>query len=156
MQERFPADEVQILIRPAAMIVDERKGQVSLTNRYYVVLLDRADQELRVSPEYYPWDRAMQLAGIFHGKDAKKALEWWERKFGRDDAVASGATEWLTILELGTEREAEEQFHRWQVENEQWSESLADDDIRIDVIRDDAGKTVYRYRVRRPPRPREG
>jgi hypothetical protein len=78
--EQLPADEVQILIRPAARIVDQVTGQVSDTGRYYLVLLDREDEEIIASMENYTWDKALKLAELFKGKDKARALEWWRRK----------------------------------------------------------------------------
>lgn len=78
--EALPADEVQVLLRPAARIVDRVTGLVRHEGRYYVVLLDRGDQELCVSNEHYPWDDAIKLAAQFRGKDAQRALAWWRRK----------------------------------------------------------------------------
>lgn len=78
--EELPADEVQILLRPAARIVDSVTGQVWLSARYFVVLLDRADQEICVSMEHYSWDESIKLAELFKGKDKARALEWWRRR----------------------------------------------------------------------------
>lgn len=78
--EEQPADEVQIVLRPAARIVDRVTGKTRDAGRYFVALLDRADQELCVSNEHYTWDEATKLAGLFKGKDESRALDWWTRK----------------------------------------------------------------------------
>lgn len=78
--EELPVDEVQVLVRPGARIVDRVTGMASHSGRYYLVLLDRADRELCTSSELFSWEEAVQLAGLFKGKDASRALEWWRRK----------------------------------------------------------------------------
>jgi hypothetical protein len=78
--EQQPADEVQIVLRPAARIVDRVTGQTQHQGRYFVALLDRADQELCVSTEHYTWEEAVMLANLFKGKDASRAMDWWRRK----------------------------------------------------------------------------
>ncbi|RMG95521.1 MAG: hypothetical protein D6705_13455 [Deltaproteobacteria bacterium] len=78
--EEVPADEVQIVLRPAARIVDRVTGQVWYAGRYYVVLLDRADQELCASRKHYTWEEATKLAEMFKGKDESRALDLWRRK----------------------------------------------------------------------------
>ena len=79
-EEEQPADEVQTLLRPAARIVDRVTGQTSDSGRYFVVLLDRADRELCTSIQHYSWDEAIKLAGLFKGKSASRALDWWKRR----------------------------------------------------------------------------
>jgi hypothetical protein len=78
--EELPADEVQVLLRPAARIVDRVTEKVWLTGRYFLVLFDRTDRELCVSKEHYTWDQAIKLAGLFKGKPESRALAWWKRK----------------------------------------------------------------------------
>jgi hypothetical protein len=78
--EELPADEVQVLLRPAARIVDPVIGKLWLTGRYYLVLLDRADQELCVSREHYTWDELIRLASQFRGKSETVAMDWWNRR----------------------------------------------------------------------------
>lgn len=78
--EESPSEEVQILLRPAARIVDKVTGRVWQSGRYFVALLDRADRELCVSSAHYSWDDAIRLAALFKGKDESRALEWWRRK----------------------------------------------------------------------------
>ena len=79
-QEEFPADEIQVLLRPAARVVDRVTGQVRDGGKYFLVLLDHADQELRTSRERYTWDEVVQLALRFRGKDRKRALDAWDLK----------------------------------------------------------------------------
>jgi hypothetical protein len=79
-KEEQPADEVQVLLRPAARIVDRVKGQVALSGRYWLLLLDRFDKTLCVSSRDYSWDEAVRLAGLFKGKDHVQAMEWWSRE----------------------------------------------------------------------------
>lgn len=78
--EELPADEVQLLIRPAARIVDRVTGAVSNSGRYYLALFDSSDRELCSSSEHFTWDEAVKLAWFFKGKNASRALEWWRRK----------------------------------------------------------------------------
>lgn len=79
--EEEPADEVQIVLRPAARIVDKVKGQRGLEGRYWLVLLNRSGEEIRKSSHHYSWDEAVNLGKLFRGKDVSKALEWWTKKF---------------------------------------------------------------------------
>jgi hypothetical protein len=66
--EQLPADEVQVLFRSAARIMDRAKGTIMHAGRYYLVLLDRADRALCASREHFTWDEAIQFAGLFRGK----------------------------------------------------------------------------------------
>jgi hypothetical protein len=78
--DQIPVDEIQVLIRPAARIVDSITGQVGLEGRYWVVLLDPSDGELRRSSRHYVWEEAVQLARVVRGKDERSAVEWWDEK----------------------------------------------------------------------------
>jgi len=78
--EEEPADEVQVLLRSAARIVDSTKGQVWLSGRYFLVLLDNQAQELGVSRENYSWEDVVKLAALFKGKSKDLAMDWWARK----------------------------------------------------------------------------
>ncbi len=75
-----PADVIQVLIRPAARIVDHATGLQWGAGRYFLILLDNADREIGVSNSHYSWDEVMKLASLFNGKDSKAAAEWWKRK----------------------------------------------------------------------------
>lgn len=76
----IPSDEVQVLLRPAARIVDRVTGSQWGRGRYFIVLLDHTDQEIGVSKDHFSWDEVLKLASLFQGKDSKSALEWWKRK----------------------------------------------------------------------------
>lgn len=78
--EELPVDEVQILLRPAARIVDGVTGTAWQIGRYFLVLLNRSDDELCVSREHYVWDEAIRLAALFKGKDPTQAMSLWQRK----------------------------------------------------------------------------
>lgn len=78
--EELPADEVQVLLRPAARIVDRVTGALTYAGRYCVVLLDREDRELCASTQHYSWDEAVALAGHFKGKDTTRAIERWRQQ----------------------------------------------------------------------------
>jgi len=75
-----PADEVQVLIRPAARIIDKVTQKRGMEGRYWLVLLDRANIELLRSSAHYSWDEAVAIGKLFQGKGVSRALEWWERK----------------------------------------------------------------------------
>ena len=75
--EQPPADRVQILIRPAARVVDKVSTRIWYSDRYYLLLIDRADCELRVSAQHYTWDEALELAVIFKDAEEQHALELW-------------------------------------------------------------------------------
>ena len=79
-QLEVPADEVQVLLRPAARVSDQVTGQVTLEGRYWLVLLDRNGEELRCSSETYSWEDAVSLGKLFKGKSEVRAQEWWNRK----------------------------------------------------------------------------
>lgn len=72
-----PADEVQLLLRPAARIIDSVTGRLGLEKRYWLVLLDREDAEIAVSKQHYTWDEVVQLAMRYRGLDKARALERW-------------------------------------------------------------------------------
>lgn len=78
--EAEPTDEVQVLLRPAARVVDRVKGQRALDDRYWLVLLSREGQELRKSSKHYAWDEAVSIGKLFRGKDPTRAMEWWARR----------------------------------------------------------------------------
>lgn len=78
--KELPADEVQVVLRPAARIVDAARGQVWHAGTYWLVLLDRADVELCVSRERYSWDDVIRLAGLFRGSSRERALLLWQRR----------------------------------------------------------------------------
>ena len=80
-QVEEPADEVQILIQPAARIVDPVKRQVVEQNKFRLVLLDRTGAELRRSSETYSWDEVIKMSALFRGKTAEHATKWWDRRF---------------------------------------------------------------------------
>jgi hypothetical protein len=77
---KYPADEVQVLIKPAARIVDAAREQRVLEGRYFVALLDRSDAVIEVSEKDYDWEDAIALARLFRGKSAAEARKWWARK----------------------------------------------------------------------------
>jgi hypothetical protein len=77
--DEAPADEVQIVIRPAARIVDPARQQVVDAGKYHVVLLDRTGAVLRRGTSKLTWEEAVQRAHLFRGKTAAAAAEWWER-----------------------------------------------------------------------------
>jgi hypothetical protein len=79
-RDDIPTDEVQILIRPAARVVDRVKEQRALEGRYWLVLLDRDDGELRRSSQHYTWEEAARLGRLFVGKDNATALKWWKKR----------------------------------------------------------------------------
>jgi len=76
----YPVDDVQVLLSPAARIVDNVKAQRTLDDRYYISLLDKRGVELSFSKEHYSWDEVVKLAFLFKGKSIEAALLWWRRK----------------------------------------------------------------------------
>lgn len=75
-----PVDDVQVLLSPAARIVDDVKGQRILNDRYLLSLLDKTGAELCSSQENYSWDEVVKLALLFKGKSVEDALRWWSRR----------------------------------------------------------------------------
>jgi hypothetical protein len=75
-----PVDDVQVLLSPAARIVDDVKGQRILNDRYLLSLLDKTGAEPCSSQENYSWDEVVKLAFLFKGKSVEDALRWWGRR----------------------------------------------------------------------------
>ena len=77
----YPADRVQILLKPLARISDlARPEQLTREGLYRVILQDRNGKSLCWTKEPRSWDRAIQLAGFFQGKSESEALRWWKRR----------------------------------------------------------------------------
>jgi hypothetical protein len=76
----LPVDDVQILISPAARIVDQLKRQRILDRRYYLSLLDKSGKELCASKEHYDWDAVVKLSAFFTNKTIEQALAWWAKR----------------------------------------------------------------------------
>jgi hypothetical protein len=76
----YPVEDVQILISPAARVVDPEKGQRTLNDRFYVSLLDRTGAEILASRESFDWGEAVKLASFFKGKSVEQARIWWDRR----------------------------------------------------------------------------
>ena len=76
----LPADEVQVLMKPAARVADRVTKEVVDSGLYWLVLLDRGGQELLRSTKKYSWEGVVALAGLFRGKDPDTAKKWWDRK----------------------------------------------------------------------------
>ena len=77
--EEGPTEEVQILLRPAARVVDSITGRSILEGRYYLVLLTPEGLELRHSEEHYEWEDALRRASLFRGKEIGHAARWWDK-----------------------------------------------------------------------------
>jgi hypothetical protein len=73
-------DYVQIILRPAARIVDRVKQQVMFQGKYYLIITDLDRKEERVSQEIYTWEEACRLARIFENRSFDWALKLWEKK----------------------------------------------------------------------------
>ncbi len=80
VNEEAPADEVQVVLRPAARVVDRVTGRIWNSDRYYLVLLDREDRPVLESTGDYSWDEVIELAALFRGKTLDSARKWWERR----------------------------------------------------------------------------
>ena len=76
----LPVDDVQVLISPAARIVDRLREQRILDGRYYLSLLDKTGSALCFTKESYEWDAVVKLAAFFRGKSVQHALEWWRKR----------------------------------------------------------------------------
>ena len=76
----LPVDDVQILISPAARVVDQLKRQRILDGRYYLSLLDKNGKELCASKEHYDWDAVVKLSAFFTDKAIEQALAWWAKR----------------------------------------------------------------------------
>ena len=76
----FPVDDVQILISPAARVVDPLKAQRSLDGRYYLSLLDSNGIEICASKERFDWDAVVKLAAFFRKKSVEFALTRWKKR----------------------------------------------------------------------------
>ena len=76
----YPVDDVQVLISPAARVVDPEKGQRVLEDRFYLSLLDKTGTEILSSREHFDWNGAIKLASFFKGKSVEQARSWWTRR----------------------------------------------------------------------------
>jgi hypothetical protein len=76
----LPVDDVQILISPAARVVDQLKRQRILDGQYYLSLLDKNGKELCASKEHYDWDAVVKLSAFFTDKAIEQALAWWAKR----------------------------------------------------------------------------
>ena len=76
----YPVDDVQVLISPAARVVDPEKGQRTLNDRFYLSLLDKTGIEILSSREHLDWDEAIELASFFKGKSVEQARSWWTKR----------------------------------------------------------------------------
>ena len=75
-----PVDDVQILISPAARVVDPLRAQRVLDGRYYLSLLDGSGREICASKEHYDWDAVVKLAAFFRKRSVEFALAWWKKR----------------------------------------------------------------------------
>src|SRR3954467_4069089 len=57
-QVEYPVDDVQILISPAARVLDARTEMRTLDGRYYISLLDSSGKQICASRQHYDWDQA--------------------------------------------------------------------------------------------------
>jgi len=76
----LPVDDVQILISPAARVIDPLRAQRVLDGRYYLSLLDKSGREICASKENYDWDAVVKLAAFFRKRSVELALAWWKKR----------------------------------------------------------------------------
>ena len=76
----LPVDDVQILISPAARVVDQVRRQRILDGWYYLSLLDKTGKELCASKEHHDWVSVVKLAAFFRAKSIEQALAWWAKR----------------------------------------------------------------------------
>jgi hypothetical protein len=76
----YPVEDVQILISPAARIVDSAKGQRVLDGRFHLSLLDRAGATVVTSRDHFDWDAVVKLAAFFRVKSLEQAQSWWLKR----------------------------------------------------------------------------
>lgn len=74
-----PLDEVQITLRPAAVIADEVKNQIIGAGKYWFVLSDAEGGNERVSEHAYLWREVLDLAEKFHGHSKEAAWAIWDK-----------------------------------------------------------------------------
>jgi hypothetical protein len=75
-----PVQDVQMLITPAARVVDQVSRQRILDGRYYLSLLDKTGAELCASRDHYDWDTVVTLSAFFKDKSVERALAWWTKR----------------------------------------------------------------------------
>jgi hypothetical protein len=56
--------------------------------------------------------------------------------------------EWVEIVAPTTRSDAEARFKQWAATHKDERAALRDEDIRIDTIRSEDGRTLVRYRIR--------
>lgn len=79
-REELPVDDVQILISPAARIVDPVRKQRILDDRYFLSILDKTGVEICSTKEHHDWEAVVKLAAFFKGKSREQALIWWSKR----------------------------------------------------------------------------
>ena len=83
-------DMVQIAIRPAARVVDERTGQVGHEYEYYLVIADLHSNVERMSKRLFSWNDAKAAVDRFRLRPDKPGTVSAERAWRILDELDSG------------------------------------------------------------------
>ncbi|MBK7708311.1 MAG: hypothetical protein IPJ30_21790 [Acidobacteria bacterium] len=76
MDEKIPADEIQITIEPAAFM--DSKGKLFLERRYFFLIHERVGGDAHLkSRKTHLWREALNLADRFHGISKERAWKMW-------------------------------------------------------------------------------
>jgi hypothetical protein len=77
LQKWRPIDLVQIMLKPAAVLVDTFTNQIQYEKEYWLILSDIEDIEKLVSSRPYLWREVLSLAEKFQGRSKASAWELW-------------------------------------------------------------------------------
>lgn len=80
LQKEYPVEDVQILISPAARVIDDLKQQKIMEGLFDLSLLDRNGVEKFRTRKPYSWNQIIGFASFFQGKNMEDASIWWERR----------------------------------------------------------------------------
>jgi len=66
----------------------------------------------------------------------------------REESRLANVKAWIEVVPPLPQLEAERRFQEWRAANPGIAGGLRDDDVRLDVIRSNEGRTLFRYRVK--------
>jgi hypothetical protein len=76
----LPVDDVQILVSPAARVIDKCTGQKTLNGHYYLSLLDRDGNVICTTRDHHEWEKMLSFVSFFRDKSVESALSWWKKR----------------------------------------------------------------------------
>lgn len=79
LKKEKPLDQVVIIFRPAARVVDPVKNQKGFEDKYYLVFRNIEETEELVSEQLYSYSEAINSAQKFNKRSWEWTKEWWEK-----------------------------------------------------------------------------